>query len=142
MKNVSILIAAFLTLSSAASYGQTCTPKKFNNCAAVFLDNDMMVDDYSPKGRCEVNAISKGALQVFSITFSLTNPSPYDQVAFKVAIRNQQTNTLWMFSEETYQQIPLEKILEKCQPGDSILLLTVDSQYSLPHHEIFVNWGC
>ncbi len=142
MKNVFILIIAFLTLFSAESFGQTCAPKKFNNCAAVYLNNDMLVDDYSAKGKCTISSDAKGTLHIYSVNFSLTNPTPYDQVAFKVAIRNDQTNTMWMFSDETYQQLPLEKILQKCQMGDSIILLTIDSQYSLPHHEIFVDMGC
>ena len=55
-----------------------------------------------------------------------------------MAIEDAATKTLWLFSEETFKKIPVEKILAKCKKGDVIRLLTVDNTYALPHNEILV----
>jgi hypothetical protein len=43
-----------------------------------------------------------------------------------------------MFSDQTYKNILIQKVLAKCKKGDSILLITLNNQYALPHNEILV----
>lgn len=150
MKNVLSTILTFsilfLSMSLAA---QNCKPapackaaEPFNRCAAAFLNSNMLVDDYSPNGICKVEAGMRGTLTVSAVELSTNMAIPVGQVGFKVAIKNDKTNTLWLFSEETFQEIELEKIMAKCQPGDKIMLITVNPEFSLPHHEIDIVWGC
>ncbi len=129
-------------LQNGNAQTSSCKSNKFSECAAIYLDNKMMVDDYSPSGKCTVMPNSKGILHVYGIRLYPEMQIPMDQVSFKVAIHNTKTNTMWMFSEETYQTLALEKVLAKCEEGDNIILLTTNSQYSLPHHKIEIMWGC
>lgn len=151
MKNVTLLLLTIFSLFLVESVSaQTCQPapscksatKPFSNCAAAFLNNKMLVNDYSPNGRCIVEEGSKGKLMVSTVNLSFESVEPFKSAGFKVAIKNEETGTLWLFSEETYREIEVEKILAKCQKGDKIVLLTVDNEFSLPHNEIAINWGC
>jgi hypothetical protein len=59
-------------------------------------------------------------------------------VAVSLAIRDENTKTLTMFSGEDFRKIEVQKVLAKCKKGDSIVLLTLEKQYALPHNEILV----
>ncbi|KAA3634904.1 MAG: hypothetical protein DWQ02_10625, partial [Bacteroidetes bacterium] len=63
-------------------------------------------------------------------------------IGFRVAIKNDRTNTLWMYSPKVLFEVNLQEVLKKCEEGDSILIMTVDQKYSLSHHVIEVEWGC
>lgn len=110
----------------------------FNDCAAICLDKVALVKDYSPRGTCEIELDATGTLAAYTVELSETAITPKKHIRFKVAIEDAATKTLWLFSEETFKKIPVEKILAKCKKGDVIRLLTVDNTYALPHNEILV----
>ena len=139
---IAFLSASALTAQPMVSGCASKAAKPYSNCAAVYLNNNMLVNDFSPEGICKVEQGMKGKLQVSTVYFSMDAAQPFTNVGFKVAIKNEKTNTLWMFSDQTFHEIELEKILAKCNQGDKIMLLTVDQQFSLPHHEIEIMWGC
>lgn len=114
----------------------------YNDCAAIFFNGKMLADEYSPEGKCKLGEGMKGTLTVGTVQLSDGDYIPVKNIAFKAAVRNSRTNTLWMYSEETLQEVQLEDILKKCESGDRIIIMTVDQRYSLPHHEIEVAWGC
>ncbi|MEZ4933426.1 MAG: hypothetical protein R2788_15060 [Saprospiraceae bacterium] len=69
MKNVTFLLLTifrFFRQDSHHAQGVSAgTPppavnKPFSNCAAAFLNNKMLVNDYSPNGRCIVEEGVKG----------------------------------------------------------------------------------
>ena len=150
MKNVTKTLVVCLSLIfsfqlSAQNNMPGCLSKKkepFNNCTAAFIGNKMVVDDFSPRGKCEIEAGTKGNLSVSTVNLSLTETTPFKNVGFKVAIKNEKTNTLWLYSEETFYEIPVESIMAKCKPGDKIILITVDKEFSLPHNEIAIIDRC
>lgn len=148
----SSIVLPFFLLFSFFIFGQ-CEQASFvnhiekvdsphNSCAAIFLNNNMLVDDYSPRGKCRVEMGNKGKLVVSEVSLSETTAWPMQFVGFKVAIRNSKTNTLWMYSDETFFEVNLEDILSKCGKDDKIVILVTDREFSLPHHEIEVFDGC
>lgn len=111
---------------------------KFSNCSAAFLNNKMIVDDYSPNGKSVVNSTSEGQLTVCTATFDNNKWSATEKVGFKITIRDEKTKTLWSYSDVTFKEIDIKKVLSKCQKGDHILLSVVKNEYALPHNEILV----
>ncbi|MCC6463302.1 MAG: hypothetical protein IT260_22725 [Saprospiraceae bacterium] len=111
---------------------------RFTNCSAAFLDNKMVVDDYSPTGKCSLPDTATGELTVCTADLSPQGSHPVDQIKFKVAIRDQQTGTLTMFSNETFKRVDIRNILSRCRKGDHIVLITMVDEYALPHNEILV----
>ncbi len=112
---------------------------RFSDCAAVFLDKKMVVDDYSPKGKCIVDATAKGQLSVYTAVVENDTWRAVDKIAFKITIKDAKTKTLLSYSDVTYKDIDIQKVLSKCQKGDYILISLVKDQYALPHNEILVN---
>lgn len=98
----------------------------------------MVVDQYTDLGKCVLPASAMGELTVCTANLSPTNSFPVDKIKFKIAIRDSNTKTLVMYSNETFKQVDIQKVMSKCRKGDSILLLTMDDEYALPHNEILV----
>lgn len=128
-----LLFALFITLTTVAR-----AQAPFTQCAAAFVGETMVVDQYSPTGQSVLAASAAGTLTVQTVNLSPNNVKALDKLDFKVAIRDKATGTLHLLSDETYRQVPVQRVLANCQPGDHIVLLTVDRRYSLPHNEIQV----
>ncbi len=110
----------------------------FKHCTAAFLGTQLVVDEYSPKGKCVLLATSVGVLTVQTVDLSADKVSRVAEIFFKVAIRDKETNTLAMYSKEDFKQVDIQKVLTRCKRGDSIVLLSVNNQYALPHNEILI----
>ena len=135
MKNVRRL-ALFLFCSAIAQW--SLAQKSFTNCAAAFLDGKIVVDDYSPTGKCTLPIGAKGELTVCTADLSPTSSIPVDKIKFRIAVRDGNTKTLWMYSGDSFTKVNIRKVLSRCKKGDHIVLLTTDSEYALPHNEILV----
>jgi len=126
-----IVAGAFL---ATVSYAQG----SFNSCSAAFVGTTMVVNEYSPKGTCQLLATATGDLSVQTVELSPKESKAVDKIDFKVAIRDKATGTLIMYSGETFRQVPVQQVLARCKKGDHIVLLTMDNKYALPHNEIVV----
>ncbi len=128
-----IAVLAGLVLATAC-YAQ----EAFTNCTAAFLDEKLVVDEYSPTGKCILKSYARGILTVCTADLSPTGSKPVDRLSFKIAIRDRNTGTLVMFSDKTYRRVPIQEVLAQCRPGDKIVLLTLDRHYAMPHNEILI----
>ncbi|GAB4029987.1 hypothetical protein [Spirosoma gilvum] len=133
MKNT-LVIALLVCTVSTFSFGQ----QAFNNCSAAFLGNKMIVDQYTPKGKCSVSATATGKLTVNTVDLSPTESKAVEPIPFIVAIRDKNSQTLTRYSKGEVKRVNIQNVLAKCRKGDHIVLLTVDNQYALPHNEILV----
>jgi hypothetical protein len=126
-----MLVCAF---SLNTSFGQDT----FKHCSAAFLSNRMIVDAYTPAGKCVVPSTATGKLTVNTVELAQNQTKALDRIPFRVAIRDNKTHTLLMYSNQELKQVDVQKVLAKCKKGDHIVLLTLDDQYALPHNEITV----
>jgi len=126
-----VLTVLFFTLQ-----GNSQNP--FTNCSAAFLNDKIIVDEYTDQGKCVLATDATGTLTVCTASLSPEESIPTGKIKFKIALRDKNTKTLTMFSNETYQQADIKKVMARCRKGDSIVLLTMDDQYALPHNEILV----
>ena len=134
MRKVSLFSICLLLMSSGISHAQ----KAFSTCSAAFIDKKMVVDEYSTKGKSALSSLAKGTLTVCTADISSVSTKPVEKIHFKVAIRDKQTRTLMMYSDQIFDQLNIQDVLKKCRKGDHIVLMTTDSQYALPHNEILV----
>lgn len=131
------LLSAFIALFFATNL--LAQNHDFSNCSAAFLDKKMIVNEYSPDGKCIVESDAAGMLTLHPVTLeSGKEPIPGEKIAFKVAIRGGESRTLMMYSEKTYREIDIQKILKECQKGDHIVVITVEREWAVPHSEILV----
>ncbi|MEY4540181.1 MAG: hypothetical protein RLZZ306_1938 [Bacteroidota bacterium] len=133
-KETFIIFVLLAILSSHFGFGQ----QRFNNCSAAFLNNKMLVNEYSPSGKCTVSITQKGDLTVSTVELSSTESKAIDPIMFQIAIKDKDTGTLTMVSKSKIQKIEIQEVLAKCKKGDSIMVLTVNNEFSLPHNEILV----
>lgn len=129
----------FFSLITAVCLGTSAPAQQaFTNCSAAFVGDRMLVDTYSPKGKCTLATTASGTLTVQTVVLSTTESKAIDPIDFKVAIRDKSTGTLHLYSKKTYRQVPVQHVLARCKKGDQIVLLTVGRRYALPHNEILV----
>ncbi|MBO0948452.1 hypothetical protein [Fibrella forsythiae] len=129
----------FLSLIASVCLGTFAQAQQpFTNCSAAFVGDRMVVDTYSPAGKCKLAADASGTLTVRTVALSPTESKAVDPIDFKVAIRDNATGTLHLFSQETYREVLVQNVLAHCKKGDQIVLLTADTRYALPHNEILV----
>lgn len=135
INHVIIIAIAGLFLSPAGLFAQ----KDFTNCSAIFINHSMLVDDYSPKGKCVIPANAGGTLSLYPVILDDgKGREGGNNIPFKIAIRDGNTKTLTLFSEETYREVPVDTVLAQCRPGDAIVLITMEREWALPHSEILV----
>ncbi len=111
---------------------------KFSNCSAIFLNQKMVVDDYSPKGKCLLQTTTTGQLTVCTAVFKNDKWRAVDKIPFRITIRDGETKTLLSYSDKTYKNIDINTVLSKCRKGDYILIRVLKDEYALPHNEILV----
>ena len=146
--NYVITTLLFISISlpnGAQSFDFLSSPPSYSNykeCAAILYNGKALVEDYSPRGKCKLEEGMKGKLSVSTVELTANRTTPVKKIGFKVAIKNDRTNTLWMYSEKELMEVQLEDILKKCEKGDRIIFMTVDQKISLPHHEIEILSGC
>ena len=129
------MVGSILLLGIAlVSHGQN----QFSSCSAAFLDNKLVVDEYSPTGKCTLTQEAKGSLTVAEATYENNQWHQTATIDFMVAIRDKNTKTLMMFSPEIYKKLDIQKVISQCKKGDSIVVLTLKNAYALPHNEILV----
>jgi hypothetical protein len=135
MENVTRLIASLFLSFSTFLYGETTT---HNTCSAAFINTKMIADQYTTKGKCAVSANATSMLAIYTVELNPGKCNPKDKIDFKIAIRDKQTQTLTMYSDETFKQADINQVLQKCKRGEKIILLTTKAKYALPHNEILV----
>ncbi|HPQ99314.1 MAG: hypothetical protein H6561_03090 [Lewinellaceae bacterium] len=112
--------------------------ERFRSCAAAFLDDQIIVTEYTNNGICEVSSQATGILTVQTADLSPEESMPTGKLKFRLAIQDGETGTIWSYSDKTYKEIPIRDVLGKCRVGDQIVLLTVVDEYALPHSRITV----
>ncbi len=150
MKNFKAsFLAVVLFCLTSTTYGQTSVVDAisyksvdYSDCAAIFYNGEMLVNEYSPDGKCQLGAGMRGKLTLSAVTLTESSATPTTVLPFRVAIKHADSNTLWMFTDSAVKEVMLEDIVKECKKGDKIIILTAYKKYSLSHHEIELTWGC
>lgn len=72
--------------------------QNFSNCAAAFLNKNMVVDEYSTTGKCVIAASVSGELTVRPAEMMDDKTvKAGDKIPFKIAIRDGGSKTLMLF---------------------------------------------
>ena len=140
LRRKSLIILLWSLVFSTALLSQESESQDFNDCVALFLNGQMVVDEYSPKGSCTISASEKGKLTVHTVSLTENSAKAISPVSFRIAIKNERTGTIWMLSDESYTSIQVQEIINESEQGDSILILMEERKYALPHNEISIVW--
>ena len=116
--------------------------RNYSNFTAIIYNGKPLINENTPDGPIRINKDMKGKLSVAAFDNFGNKVNPKAAIGFKVGIKDHRTNTLWMFSEQTFYEVDLADLLKECEWGDSLILMTVDRTYRLPRHELLLNDGC
>lgn len=133
------MILLFTLAVMSNSYGQEI----FSSCSAAFLNDQMIIEEYSATAKAKISReatgwISAGAVSLGNVSKGEKNFEITEKFEFGVAIKDANTGTIILFSPKEYKKIEAEKVLAKCRKGDSIIIMTTDNRFALPHNEILV----
>lgn len=133
-----LLFLSFLFLGNIA-FAQDL----YSNCSAVFLNDQMVIEEYSTTAKAKISKDAQGWISAGAVNLGEVNKGEKkfeitEKFEFGVAIKDANTGTIILFSPKEYKKIEVEKVLAKCRKGDSIIIMTTDNTFSLPHNEILV----
>lgn len=131
MKNLLIISLLLVSCSVLAQ-------EPFNDCAAVFLNEKMIVEKYDTDSKPKVPINAQGELTAATVELGENHTNMVDKISFAVAIKDKNTHTIMLFSTKSYTKFRIEDALKLCKKGDWIIILTTKDTYSLPHNEILV----
>ncbi|WP_019987676.1 hypothetical protein [Rudanella lutea] len=126
------------TLLMVSLWGTMTLAQTPHACSAAFVGDKMVVDQYTPTGKCTLATSATGELTVQTVELSATSSRALEPIDFKVAIRDKATGTLRLFADKPFRRVPVQQVLAHCSKGDRIVLLTLDARYALPHNEILI----
>lgn len=129
MKNLILVLTLFVTVNT---FGQ----KSHNECVAVFLGEDMVVNEYSPRGVSKISLQTDGVLTVNLVELGDKAAVKGESIGFMLALKDKETETLTMINLKSSKGINASKVLGKAQVGDQLVILLVNDKYALPHHSI------
>lgn len=148
---ITLFCVAFISLNAQSNSSFDITdPLKnysgcvanYSDCAIILFNGKMLVDKYTPEGKCKMTTKMKGTLSVSNVDLTGKEYRVKDKLKFHVAIKNPKTNTLFLLTKTSVQEIKYKDILTQCQMGDKIIILTDNKKYSLTHNEIEIMWKC
>jgi hypothetical protein len=129
MKKLIVIICLFIVNSAFAQ-------KKHTECAAAFVGEKMIVDEYSPRGISKISKNATGRLSVNLVELGESTVVKGKAVNFLVAIEDKDTQTLTIVSNEETNAKNLKSLLKMVNVGDFIVLVATKDKYALPHHHI------
>lgn len=116
--------------------------KNYQNCAAIFFNDKLLVNHFSPNGECRITRDQKGELKVSTVKISDDNVEQIKDIPFRVAIKNIETNTMYLLHTEDVMTADFQEILQYCETNDQLVILTRSQLYNLTYHNIIIDWGC
>lgn len=121
----------------------TLAQEKFSSCSAVFLNNHMIVEEYTITAKAKISKdaigwITAGTVSLGDAAKGEKKAEITQKIEFGVAIKDAATGTIVLFSPKEVKKIEAEKVLEQCKKGDTIIIMTTDNTFALPHNEILV----
>lgn len=116
--------------------------EKYSECAAIVYNDQMLVESYSPEATCELDASKKGKIGLSTVLLSEDETVVKTSLPFRWAIKNRKTGTIYSVDSKAIESIDVSEMLKHCGNRDSIIIMTVDPTYSVPHNEIIIKGGC
>ena len=159
MKNIKILFICFFA-SLGSLIGQTdfsnidflkydrnakCNKAEGNSkYSSIFFEGKRLMgnDLATDSDKIVLEAGMRGKFTVAPVVMNKGIATSGITIPFRVAIKKKSMRSLWMYSDEVFEEVQLEDIMKECKPGDEIIFIMVNRDYFLQNYEVKVMWGC
>ena len=136
----SIVLCSLVLCSIAVGFAQKKSEIN-RSCSVVCLDDSWIPESYNVGAQNTIVLNAKGKISVHE-TNDVSDKTDYnrkDFIEFKIAIFKKKFDSMVSFSDLTYTTVNAQKILQKCESGDQIIIILKNvEKFSLPHHRIDV----
>lgn len=102
------------------------------------MGNDLAMDS----DKITLEAGMRGKFTVAPVVMNGDVATQGVAVPFRIAIKKKSMRSLWMYSEEVFEEVQFEDIMKECEAGDEIIFIMVNRDYFLQNYEVKVMWGC
>ena len=139
------VLAGVMLLAGAQAFDpfEFLTPVKHYEMHAGIVYGDQLLSQQSESsGPLQLMPGSSGTISVQTWHGHCANIDLAEPIGFQVAIRDAETNTMWMYSQDILQEVDVSDLLSHCKLGDVLVFMTVDRQYKMGRHEVKVMDGC
>jgi len=125
-------------------FNPTKSTENFNKSAAIFFNENILVNVYSSKPGCFMGTSLDGYVTVYKLAEKRNGAANTDKIPFQIAIYNKEKKTMRMFSSRVYEYIKWQEIVQELLEDESVYIMLTDKQYTLEYHEIKImkNDGC
>ncbi len=125
-----------------SSFWSTTTEAPRPEFSAILLEGESLYKPGVADGPLTVEPGTKGTLSVSTVDRTNGAYKPIKPIGFKIAIKVYESNSMWMYSEETFYEVDLEEVARECKPGDITIFMTVDKKYQQSRHEVMLVHDC
>lgn len=115
-------------------------PTYHTNFAVILYDGKPIVKEGD--GPLTLDFGNRGILSVATINRTTKEVLPTEPIGFKVGVRDYKSNTRWMYSEKTFYELDLNKLIINADMGYELFFMVVDRKYSLSRNAVLVMDGC
>lgn len=135
-----LLVSAWVGAQTFDPWGVFPEETPHQTCAAIVYANKAVEKSDRP---LMIKPDTKGTLSVATVKMSEAGTALMDPIAFRVAIKDHKTQTLWMATDQVYHdEVDLAELLPFCGQGDQLVFMPVDRRYGLLAQAIVVGDGC
>jgi hypothetical protein len=131
----------FLKYAKNASCNKTEGNSKYSSIffeGKRLMGNDLAMDS----DKITLEAGMRGKFTVAPVVMNGDVATQGVAVPFRIAIKKKSMRSLWMYSEEVFEEVQFEDIMKECEAGDEIIFIMVNRDYFLQNYEVKVMWGC
>ncbi len=133
-------IALQANAQSLDFFGLKKKPTYHNHFAVILYDGKPIVKEGD--GPLTLDFGNRGILSVATINRTTKEVLPTEPIGFKVGVRDYKSNTRWMYSEKTFYELDLNKLIINAEMGYELFFMVVDRKYSLSRNAVLVMDGC
>lgn len=131
----------FLKYDKNAKCNKSGTKAKYTSI--FFEGKRLMGNDLSTDSdKIILEAGMRGKFTVAPVRMNENIATQGTAVPFRIAIKKKFMRSLWMYSDEIFEEVQFEDIMKECEAGDEIIFIMVNRDYFLQNYEVKVMWGC
>lgn len=140
-----VALASIILLAGAQAFDAFAllTPvRHYELYAGIVYEDQLLFQQSESSGPLQLTREASGTISVQTWHGHCASLELAEPIGFQVAIKDIETNTMWMYSQEVLQEVEAADLLSHCKLGDVLVFMTVDRQYKMGRHEVQVMDGC
>ena len=135
------MFVTLLTSGQSLDFLEFTKPVTYQFPAGILLDGEICDANYFNKSKTKLALNTTGTLTMAAISCN-KDGAPTKKIAFQVAVKNERTNTMWIYTKAPVTELDIHEVMLKCEMGDRIIVMPAEQKYELSNNEMYIQAGC